>query len=566
MGWLKNLRMAWKLILSFAIIAGIFIAVIFVSYSSINSSIDASKWNDHTYLVLQKASDVLLSLVNIETGYRGFVITNKNQFLEPVIAGEDAYEKSYESIKSLTSDNPAQQKRLEDLDKAYETWKKDEVEYVIQLRKDAIDLESVETVHEWILEAKGKVQMDQMRALLAEIDSTERVLLEERSAKLASQQIRAIFLMLVGSIIAVVMSILIVAVITSLITKPLRKGLDFARAMESGDLTKRIDVSQRDELGQLASALNNTAVRLNAVMMSVKKAGDNIAGGSIQLNNSSQQISKGATDQAAAVEEISASMEEMSSNIKQNADNALQTEKIAQKSSQSAEDGGRAVSATVGAMKEIASKIGIIEEIARSTNMLALNASIEAARAGEYGKGFAVVASEVGKLAERSAKEAGEISKLSTNSVAIAEQAGGTIMAMIPDIKRTAELVQEISAASNEQNSGTDQINAAIMQLDKVIQQNAAASEESSSMANELASQAEQLQETIDFFTVDSGTGQRQQSVVSAQKTSASHLDAVVKKTAKYGGVPKTEVRGIKLYLDDGVGASGKESMDIDVE
>jgi len=195
-------------------------------------------------------------------------------------------------------------------------------------------------------------------------------------------------------------------------------------------------------------------------------------------------------------------MEEMSSNIKQNADNSMQTEKIAQKSAQSAEAGGKAVAATVEAMKEIASKIGIIEEIARSTNMLALNASIEAARAGEYGKGFAVVASEVGKLAERSQKEAGEISKLSIESVTIAVEAGETIAALIPEIKRTAELVQEISAASNEQNSGAEQINAAIMQLDKVVQQNASASEESASMSEELAGQAEQMQATMKFFTV----------------------------------------------------------------
>jgi len=196
-------------------------------------------------------------------------------------------------------------------------------------------------------------------------------------------------------------------------------------------------------------------------------------------------------------------MEEMTSNIKQNADNALQTENIARKSAIAAEEGGRSVAATVAAMKEIASKIGIIEEIARSTNMLALNASIEAARAGEYGKGFAVVASEVGKLAERSQKEAGEISKLSKESVSIAEQAGATISALIPDIRRTAELVQEISAASNEQNSGAEQINSAIMQLDKVVQQNASASEESASMSEELASQAEQMQETMEFFKVD---------------------------------------------------------------
>jgi len=193
-------------------------------------------------------------------------------------------------------------------------------------------------------------------------------------------------------------------------------------------------------------------------------------------------------------------MEEMSSNIKQNAENAKMTESIARKSAQSADMGGKAVMQTVDAMKQIASKIGIIEEIARSTNMLSLNASIEAARAGEFGKGFAVVAAEVGKLAERSSREASEINALSTSSLKIAEEAGVTIAELVPEIRRTADLVQEISSASNEQDAGASQINSAITQLDQVVQQNASISEESASMSEELAGQSEVLLEAISFF------------------------------------------------------------------
>jgi len=193
----------------------------------------------------------------------------------------------------------------------------------------------------------------------------------------------------------------------------------------------------------------------------------------------------------------------MSSNIRQNADNALQTEKIATKSASDAQEGGKAVVQTVAAMKEIAGKISIIEEIARQTNLLALNAAIEAARAGEHGKGFAVVASEVRKLAERSQKAAAEISQLSSASVEVAETAGAMLNRMLPDIQKTAELVQEISAASKEQDAGAEQINKAIQQLDQVIQQNAGASEEMSSTAEELSSQAEQLQSVISFFKID---------------------------------------------------------------
>jgi len=247
--------------------------------------------------------------------------------------------------------------------------------------------------------------------------------------------------------------------------------------------------------------------RLKMVVADVKTAGDNVASGSQQLSAGSEQMSQGTTEQAASAEEASSSVEEMNATIRQNADNALQTEKIALKSATDAMESGKAVSETVGAMKDIASKISIIEEIARQTNLLALNAAIEAARAGEHGKGFAVVASEVRKLAERSQAAAGEISSLSTTSVEVAEKAGAMLAKLVPDIQKTAELVQEISAASNEQNTGAEQINQAIQQLDQVIQQNASASEEMASTAEELASQSEQLQASIAFFRTGNGDG-----------------------------------------------------------
>ena len=276
---------------------------------------------------------------------------------------------------------------------------------------------------------------------------------------------------------------------------------DLVKKVAIGDLSAGIYTKGHE--GSLLEAVKNMVDRLKQVVGKVIEATDNVASGSQELSSAAQQLSQGATEQAASIEEVSSSMEEMSSSISQNADNASQTENIAIKSAANAIEGGKAVFETVDAMKEITTKISFIEEIARQTNLLALNAAIEAARAGEHGKGFAVVASEVRKLAVRSQAAAGEIGALSSLSVQVAETAGEMLAKMVPDIQKTAELVQEISASSREQDSGAEQINKAVQQLDSVIQRNASASEEMASTSEGLSGQAKQLKDTISFFKLD---------------------------------------------------------------
>jgi len=297
------------------------------------------------------------------------------------------------------------------------------------------------------------------------------------------------------------------------------------------------------------------------VVGEVITASDNVAAGSLELSATAQQMSQGATEQAASAEEVSSSMEEMASSIRQNTDNAMQTEKISIKSSVDAKEGGKAVAETVAAMKEIATKISIIEEIARQTNLLALNAAIEAARAGEHGKGFAVVASEVRKLAERSQSAAGEISNLSTRSVAIAEQAGEMLTRMVPDIQKTSELVQEITAASKEQDTGAEQMTWSIQQLDQVIQQNASASEEMASTSEELSSQAEQLQHSISFFNIGN-EGRRTVTAATASKPARKVQIAHARSGAAQPAAKRTPAGGINLQL----GQAGPDQIDDEFE
>jgi len=332
-----------------------------------------------------------------------------------------------------------------------------------------------------------------------------------------------------------------------------------SNAKQVGQGNLMVELKKRSENDDLMDSLANMVDKLKEIVREVQAAADGVATGGQQLSATAQTLSQGATEQAASAEEISSSMEEMSSSIKQNADNASQTEKISNKSATDAREGGKAVNQTVAAMKEIATKISIIEEIARQTNLLALNAAIEAARAGEHGKGFAVVASEVRKLAERSQTAAGEISELSGRSVQVAEAAGQMLTAILPDIQRTAELVQEISASSKEQDAGADQINRAIQQLDQVIQQNASAAEEMASTTEELAGQAEQLKSTIAFFSIDNYGTQRalphKQPTRTApqQRPMISHTSAAPRQV-KNGGV----------HID--LGGKGKDHLDDEFE
>ncbi len=531
---MSNLRMKAKIALLFSVVAATTIAAVGFIYVGKNTLSETMYWNDHTHDVITEVSHLVEGMVDRETAMRGFLITGAQANLEPYNEGGRIFSEAMNKATELTADNPLQQSRLAQVSRLADRWTREVAEPAIafmarpETRQQAWDLE---------ITAAGKRDMDELRAVTGQMIATEQTLMAERQARAAAAE-RMIEWAIGGGLLGMILALVAAGIVLVRATSaPLQRAVALAEAISQGDLTQSAEVRGRDEVADLLRAMNAMRDTLRATIQDVITSAQQVAAGaqlsattSEQLSQAAneqsasteqlgqgtaeqatsaqqlsrglneqatatERLSRGAVAQAAATEQASAAMEEMSANIRQTAENATTTEKIAAQASQNTKRSGEAVISSLEAMRTIAGKIRIVQEIARQTDLLALNAAIEAARAGTHGKGFAVVASEVRKLAERSQGAASEISELAASTLTISEEAGRMLQQLVPDIERTAELVSEISAACREQNAGAEQINQAIQQLDQVTQQTSQSVQELDEVAQQNAEAVRQLDE-----------------------------------------------------------------------
>ena len=505
MSWFRNMKLASRLGLSFGVIVAMLVGVAWASLSTMKTmSANLDKIVNDTNVRVDLNNQMASAVKDVQLLVRTIVILDDPAERQTEFEKLKLVRQSYDTARAELDKRPASEKTLaarSRIDTAM-TNVRTANDKALTFALANKDVEARQAIKD------GTAINNEIMDALADNASAQRDRAREDAEKAIADYEEAKGTVLGGASVAVVLALLAAWLLTTSITRPVAKAKAAAERIAAGDLDVELVADSTDEIGDLVSSIRRTVDKLREVISGVLTAADNLSSASDQISSASQQLSQGSSEQASSVEESSASVEEMSASISQNSENAKVTDSIAGKAAKEAADGGDAVNQTVAAMRTIAQKIGIIDDIAYQTNLLALNAAIEAARAGAQGKGFAVVAAEVRKLAERSQVAAQEIGSVAENSVQLAERAGQLLNTMVPAIQKTAELVQEIAAASAEQSTGVAQINTAISQLNQTAQQSASASEELASTAEEMTGQVGELRDLISFFKIDSARPQ----------------------------------------------------------
>lgn len=501
MKWFYDLKISAKLLIAFLLVLSLSVLLgVFsiVQLAAVNNA--AVKISEDTVPSIRVAASMRYNLAQYRTREARHILADSDtemaELMQNATQSRADVDRNVEKYKPLISSD--EERRL------FDSFVADYGQY-LKISEKVLDLsrQGDKTGAKNALAVDSKPVFERAAATLGQL-----VALNDANATAASDEAAAtygrarlaIIAVLAGSVL---LGLFLTWFVSRIISRPLRHAMEVATRLADGDLSVQVNTTGNDETGRLLMAMQNMVGQLGRIIGEVRHAADNLASASEEVSATAQSMSQATSEQAASVEQTSASVEQMTASINQNTDNAKVTDGMASKAAREAVEGGQSVQATVEAMKKIAQRISIIDDIAYQTNLLALNAAIEAARAGEHGKGFAVVAAEVRKLAERSQVAAHEIGELSTGSVQLAERAGALLTEIVPSIGKTSDLVQEISAASEEQSAGVAQINMAMVQLNQVTQQNASSSEELAATAEEMSSQAEQLQRAMSFFKAE---------------------------------------------------------------
>ncbi|MBH3439967.1 methyl-accepting chemotaxis protein [Pseudomonas luteola] len=517
---LSNLSIAKKLGAGFGLIIAIICILVYVARHGFTEVDNSVKWNIHTYQTIDGANNLLISLTNIETGMRGFALSGQDDFLEPYNAGKTAFEQTWTTLKNLTSDNPTQQTRLDELKATQMKWLSEDIERSIQLRRAVVQgASSMDDMVQRIIDRQDKAKMDKMRKIIADFSNDESKLLGVRNEAMQSAEQVAIWTLIGGGILAAVAAIVIAFSLSVSIKRRLNDAIQVAQAIAAGRLDTQISSTGEDEIGSLLKAFNAMQQRLREMISEIKGGAEQLLTAARDISNTSEQLAVAARDQSSSASSMAATVEELTVSISHVSTSANEAHGISTDSGKRSVEGGNVIKQTLDSMTQIAgtvqnsaeqiseldrhadqitSIVNVISEIAEQTNLLALNAAIEAARAGDQGRGFAVVADEVRLLAQRTGKSTQEIADMIKKIQASTQDAVSSMNVGVTQVNQGVELAHSASQAIDEIRSGSDRIISVVDQISMALREQSAASQDVARSVERIAQMAETNSHSIE--------------------------------------------------------------------